>query len=173
MNHNIIFVKRNIKCANDLVTEQEIIENHRRRSSQRLRFEAQVSVFKNQNGDLEAIRKVLGLRPSQICEILRVHPSAWTRWTRSKSAPPHVYQMIEWYMELLKWRGQHHPTTQNFEHLDVIAKEDPQSYVPAPNEKLDFRRFFEKPSVIKALFAVWILQAFVWVVLTLYLVKKT
>lgn len=79
----------------------------RAKSPRRIRHEAQAKVFEGNAGTLEDVRKRLGLRPSQICEILRVHPSAWTRWTKGgQQAPPHVYQMLEWYMELLSWRGQ-------------------------------------------------------------------
>ena len=92
----------------------------RARSSRRLRHEAQVQVFTRQNGELEGIRRQLGLRPSQICELLKVHPSAWTRWTKAgNQAPPHIYQMLEWYLELLKWRGQ------------TTALQDPKVFVPA------------------------------------------
>jgi hypothetical protein len=107
------------------------LQNRRQRSSRRLRYEAQAKVFSQEKGSLEGVRKELGLRPSQICEILKVHPSAWTRWTRHGQAPPYVYQMLEWYMELLKWRGQHHPV--KFTDISpILRREDPKTYVPLP-----------------------------------------
>ncbi|MDZ4676188.1 MAG: hypothetical protein SGI74_01655 [Oligoflexia bacterium] len=107
-------------------------ESRRQRSSRRLRYEAQAKVFSQEKGSLDGIRNELGLRPSQICEILKVHPSAWTRWVRKNQAPPHVFQMLEWYMELLKWRGQHHPIKTTLTQTQVLRQEDPKTYVPAP-----------------------------------------
>lgn len=115
----------------------------KQRSSRRLRHEAQIQIFKSQWGTLEDIRNHLGLRPSQICEILKVHPSAWIRWTKKgRDAPPHIYQMLEWYLELLKWRGQ------NLERpsMDVqksLTTEDPDSFVP-PDSERRLEQLFEK-----------------------------
>lgn len=53
--------------------------------------------------NLEAARIKLGLSRRQICKLLKVDPSAWTRWMKSpKGAPPHVHQSIEWYMKLVE-----------------------------------------------------------------------
>lgn len=111
-------------------------ENLRSRSSRRLRHEAEMRVFETRQGSLEQIRQQLGLRPSQICEILKVHPSAWIRWTKTHKAPPHVYQMLEWYIELLRWRGQYKGESS----FTQIAKEDPKVHVPAENEEVSGRR---------------------------------
>ncbi|MCC6276490.1 MAG: hypothetical protein IT289_01095 [Oligoflexia bacterium] len=104
----------------------------RSRSSRRLRYEAKASTFVREKGDLERIRTQLGLRPSQMCELLKVHPSAWIRWTRSKSAPPHVYQSLEWYLELLSWRGQRHPLMDRdqVQVAQTVTQQDPSSHVP-------------------------------------------
>src|SRR4051794_15206242 len=76
----------------------------RQRSVKRLKHEAEVQIFRNKVGDLEGIRESLGLRPTQMADLLRVHPSAWTRWTQAgQQAPPHIYQMLEWYLELQGW----------------------------------------------------------------------
>jgi hypothetical protein len=69
------------------------------KSSTRLLFEAQVSVIKNQIGDLETIRQGLGLSQRKICHLLMVDPSSWTRWTRwGEGVPPHIYRALQWYM---------------------------------------------------------------------------
>ncbi len=112
-------------------------ESRRQRSSRRLRYEAQAKVFSQEKGSLDGIRKELGLRPSQICEILKVHPSAWTRWVRQNQAPPHVFQMLEWYMELLRWRGQHHPVKSFEAQTHTLRQEDPKTYVPADEMALN------------------------------------
>ncbi len=52
-----------------------------------------------QIGDLDQIRSKLGLNRRQMCRLLLVDPSAWTRWTRT-DAPPHVYQALRWLLEL-------------------------------------------------------------------------
>jgi hypothetical protein len=103
----------------------------RQRSSRRLRHEAEVKVFEKEHGSLEQIRMQLGFRPSQICELLKVHPSAWTRWTRGKQTPPpHIHQMLEWYLEILRWRGQYHPLKNTDSLSPIIRQEDPTTYVP-------------------------------------------
>jgi hypothetical protein len=163
----------------------------RQRSARRLRHEAQVQVFENQKGSLDEIRLHLGLRPSQICEILRVHPSAWTRWTRQRRAPPHVYQMLEWYIELLRWRGQHHPLgpaqAQSF-----VRKEDPETYVPIGDrppeipassvrgfepvnqavENLQKRGIFDDPRIMGLLLVLSMLQTAVLAAVVIYLVNR-
>jgi hypothetical protein len=116
----------------DVENPKGLSELRRQRSARRLRHEAQVKVFERQAGSLEDIRMKLGMRPSQICELLKVHPSAWTRWTRTGKAPPHVFQMLDWYLELLRWRGQH-GTTPTEDRLQAVGKEDPEAYVPPTN----------------------------------------
>ena len=93
-------------------TEQQNIRQVRQRSSRRLRYEAESEIFKTKFGDLEEIRKRLELRPAQICRLLKVHPSAWIRWNRTRKAPPHVFQMLEWYLELQKAKGLEVPPIQ-------------------------------------------------------------
>jgi FtsZ-binding cell division protein ZapB len=52
---------------------------------------------------LENIRIKLGLSRRQICKLLKVDPSAWTRWMKTPSgAPAHVHQSLEWYMKLVE-----------------------------------------------------------------------
>ncbi len=73
----------------------------RLRSSQRMRYEAEVGLVRKKLGDLETIRKRLGLSQRKICQLLLVDPSAWTRWIRSgDDAPPHIYRMLQWYLAL-------------------------------------------------------------------------
>src|SRR4051812_15143809 len=84
-------------------TDASIKENQssrRQRSARRLKHEAKAQLFKNQAGGLEDIRQKLGMRPAQISDLLKVHPSAWIRWNRTGRVPPHVFQMLEWYLEL-------------------------------------------------------------------------
>jgi hypothetical protein len=71
------------------------------RSSNRLRYEAEVNLIRTKYGDLEQIRSRLGLSRRKICQLLMVDPSAWTRWNQSGGhAPPHIYRALEWYILL-------------------------------------------------------------------------
>lgn len=73
----------------------------RSKTSTRIFYEAQVSVIKKQLGNLEKIRRDLGLSQRKICQLLMVDPSAWTRWNRDKEeAPPHIWRSLQWYMTL-------------------------------------------------------------------------
>ena len=73
------------------------------KSSTRMRFEAEVSFLKSQNGSLEDIRRTLGLSRRKICQLLLVDPSAWTRWTADGGdAPPHIYRALDWYLAIME-----------------------------------------------------------------------
>jgi hypothetical protein len=52
-------------------------------------------------GDLNQIRITLGLSQRQLCKLLLVDPSAWTRWNKT-GAPPHIYQALKWLVQLRK-----------------------------------------------------------------------
>lgn len=76
-------------------------ESPRVLSAQRMKYSAEVQLIKNQYGDLEAIRKNLGLSQRKMAQLLFVDPSAWTRWTReSGGAPPHIYRALSWFLLL-------------------------------------------------------------------------
>ena len=73
------------------------------KSPTRMRYEAEVLVLKNQNGDLDQIRQKLGLSRRKICQLLLVDPSAWTRWTQAGGeAPPHIYRALDWYLSIME-----------------------------------------------------------------------
>jgi hypothetical protein len=65
----------------------------------RFKYEAQVEVLKKEIGDLEEIRRRLGMTRRQMAQLLLVDPSAWTRWVQT-GAPPHIYQALAWYLRL-------------------------------------------------------------------------
>jgi transcriptional regulator with XRE-family HTH domain len=70
------------------------------KTSQRLKYEAEITVLKREMGGLEDIRLKLGFSRRKICQLLMVDPSAWTRWTANESdAPPHIYQALKWYLD--------------------------------------------------------------------------
>ncbi len=73
----------------------------RAKSSQRMKYEAEVRFFRSTYGGLEDVRVRLGLSQRKICQLLLVDPSAWTRWGKSEEkVPPHIYRALEWYISL-------------------------------------------------------------------------
>ncbi len=72
------------------------------KSSNRLRYDAEVQFLIRQNGSLEAIRHRLGLSKRKVCQLLLVDPSAWTRWTGEEKAPPHIYRALDWYLSIME-----------------------------------------------------------------------
>jgi len=85
------------------------------KSSNRLKYEAEVSVIKSKIGDLEDIRNHLGLSQRKICQLLMVDPSAWTRWQKNpENIPPHIYRSLQWYTELITKDPIWHPKNSFF-----------------------------------------------------------
>lgn len=64
-------------------------------------YQVEVQKIKDNCGDLDQIRIKLGMNQRQICKLLLVDPSAWTRWIKT-DAPPHIYQALRWLLELKK-----------------------------------------------------------------------
>lgn len=72
----------------------------RAKTSQRLKYEAEIMVLKKEIGGLEDLRIKLGFSRRKICQLLMVDPSAWTRWTaENQDAPPHIYRALKWYLD--------------------------------------------------------------------------
>ncbi len=82
------------------VPPDEGVQDVRLKSSLRMQYDAQVKVIREQIGSLEAVRTDLGLSQRKIAQLLLVDPSAWTRWTKQGSAPPHIWRALQWYMAL-------------------------------------------------------------------------
>lgn len=81
----------------------------RNKTSLRLKYEAETRVFRAKFGGLEDVRRRLNLSRRQMCQLLLVDPSAWTRWTRNEErVPPHIYRALEWYLTL-EGRSELHP----------------------------------------------------------------
>ncbi|MBX3022322.1 MAG: hypothetical protein KF799_11670 [Bdellovibrionales bacterium] len=75
----------------------------KKKSPNRMRYDAEIRVIRARVGNLEDIRAKLGLTRRKICQLLLVDPSAWTRWTSSGGqAPPHIYRALEWYLLLIE-----------------------------------------------------------------------
>lgn len=64
------------------------------------KYQKQVEKIIDKHGDLEAIRARLDLSQRQMCQLLFVDPSAWSRWLKSGGPPAHIYRSLEWYLAL-------------------------------------------------------------------------
>lgn len=90
----------------------------RSKSSLRMKYEAEVSAVKKSCGDLEVIRRKLGLSKRKMAQLLLVDPSAWTRWTaKDQQAPPHIYRALQWYLLL----QEKHPQYKSSLWLNAVA----------------------------------------------------
>lgn len=105
----------------------------RSKTSDRMTYEAEVDVIKNQIGDLDEIRHRLGLSARKMAQLLMVDPSAWTRWTKKITPPPpHIYRALQWYLILFeknpgftpqiflshRWHSQERNKTQKSQELE-------------------------------------------------------
>lgn len=89
------------------------------KSSLRLKYDAEVLAITKQHGNLEDIRRKLGLSKRKIAQMLLVDPSAWTRWTSADGeAPPHIYRALEWYLLL----QDKHPEYKSSLWLNSVAR---------------------------------------------------
>ena len=83
----------------------------KKKTSLRLKYEAESTVIRKKLGSLEDIRKQLGLTQRKMCQLLMVDPSAWTRWQKDESKiPPHIYRALQWYMALIDKAPEWHPS---------------------------------------------------------------
>jgi hypothetical protein len=73
----------------------------RSKTVDRISYEAEVDVIRQQIGDLEDIRFRLGLSARKMAQLLLVDPSAWSRWTQKITPPPpHIFRALQWYLAL-------------------------------------------------------------------------
>lgn len=88
------------------------------KSSLRMKYEAEVMAIKKSHGDLEGIRRKLGLSKRKVAQLLLVDPSAWTRWTKKDGeAPPHIFRALQWYLLL----QDKHPEYRSSLWLNAVA----------------------------------------------------
>jgi hypothetical protein len=83
-----------------------------------------IDLIKLNLGSLEDIRKNLALSRRQICKLLLVDPSAWTRWTKpNQDAPPHIYQALNWYSQLVERSPDIHAPLHLESKFDLLRKD--------------------------------------------------
>lgn len=85
-------------------------EKERLKTPLRMKYEAECEVIRKKLGDLDDIRRKLGLTQRKICQLLMVDPSAWSRWQKKETqVPPHIYRSLQWYMALIEKSPEWHP----------------------------------------------------------------
>lgn len=123
--------ERHVDLSNSQTTTKERIP-----SSLRMKYSAEVQLIINKWGDLEQMRKTLGLSQRKICQLLLVDPSAWTRWTRnpeSNEAPPHIFRALSWYLLLLDKS----PELSPYVFLQTVARPQiPQTEIQKATEQI-------------------------------------
>lgn len=84
-------------------------------------------------GDIETIRKTLGLSRRKICKLLLVDPSSWTRWTKSGSdAPAYIYRSLQWCLAIMEKYPEAHPIVRSLSY-------EKENKVEALSRKLEDR----------------------------------
>ncbi len=79
-------------------------------------------LIKSQIGDIEEVRKGLGLSKRKMCQMLLIDPSTWTRWTTGKTVPPpYVYRMLQWGLAVMDRYPEVHPLV-NYEKFEQSKK---------------------------------------------------
>ena len=79
-------------------------------------------LIRSQIGDIEEIRRGLGLSKRKMCQLLLIDPSTWTRWTTGKTTPPpYVYRMLQWGLAVMDKYPETHPLMQ-YEKFEQVKK---------------------------------------------------
>lgn len=89
----------------------------RNKSPLRSSYEKEVLRIQEELGGLEEIRRSLSLSQRQLCLLLMVDPSAWSRWVKGVTkAPPHIWRALEWYCLLQKGHPEYSSKLWTFKH---------------------------------------------------------
>lgn len=81
-------------------------------------------LIRSQIGDIEEIRKSLGLSQRKICQLLLIDPSTWSRWATGKTEPPsYIYRMLQWGLAVMERYPETHPLS-NFEKFEQLKKSE-------------------------------------------------
>ncbi len=79
-------------------------------------------LIKSQIGDIEEVRRSLGLSKRKMCQLLLIDPSTWTRWSTGKTdPPPYIYRMLQWGLAVMDKYPETHPLVQ-YEKFEQIKK---------------------------------------------------
>jgi len=82
------------------------------------------ALIKSQIGDIEGVRKSLGLSQRKMCQLLLIDPSTWSRWVNGKTEPPpYVYRMLQWGLAVMEKYPETHPLS-NYEKFEQLKKSE-------------------------------------------------
>lgn len=72
----------------------------------------------NEIGELEMIRKTLGLSRRKLCKLILVDPSSWTRWTKpgGPNAPAYIYRSLQWCLAIMEKYPESHPLVRSLSY---------------------------------------------------------
>lgn len=92
-------------------------------------------LIKSQIGNIEEVRKSLGLSQRKMCQLLLIDPSTWSRWATGKTEPPpYVYRMLQWGLAVMEKYPETHPLS-NYEKFEQLKKSEELSQRVAQLEK--------------------------------------
>jgi transcriptional regulator with XRE-family HTH domain len=81
-------------------------------------------LIKSQIGDVEEVRKSLGLSQRKMCQLLLIDPSTWSRWATGKTEPPpYVFRMLQWGLAVMERYPETHPLA-NYEKFEQLKKSE-------------------------------------------------
>lgn len=130
-------------------------------SPSKLRYLAEVEVFKRQHGGLEEVRSRLGFSRRKMAQLLLVDPSAWTRWCKDEGrVPAHVYRSLEWYLALMEKTTTYPELASVFQaKYGARSDDDKQKYQDLKMELLSLKAQFRAERV-----KFWLLLLFLAVI---------
>lgn len=98
---NVVFYTYIVKISQHVFFERSQMKLNTNPGSLRAQYTLEKERIEYELGDLLKIRLTLGLSQRKLCKLLLVDPSAWTRWNKT-GAPPHIYQALNWLLQLKK-----------------------------------------------------------------------
>jgi len=79
------------------------------RTALNLKYHAESQVIRSKLGDIEEVRKELGISQRKMAQLLMVDPSSWNRWAKTGNTPPYIYRSLQWYLSLIEKQPEWHP----------------------------------------------------------------
>jgi len=113
--------KKNISGPTAKKKPKKRTSEGRKKPPLRASYENEVQRIQSEIGDLEVIRQKLALSQRQMCLLLMVDPSAWSRWVKGKTkTPPHIWRALEWYVLLIEKHPEYTSKLWTFKHPQAV-----------------------------------------------------
>ncbi|MBT4760460.1 MAG: hypothetical protein HOO06_02075 [Bdellovibrionaceae bacterium] len=101
------------------------------KSTQQIKYDAEVQVIKAKIGGVDNIRLQLGLSKRKLAQLLMIDPSSLTRWSKEPHrVPAHIYRSLQWYLALIDKEPAWHPQ-------NIYLKGDLQNQILILEKKLE------------------------------------